>query len=431
VRRAEPLGALAAAAVVVVAIEAAVPHAEYRYGPECIAVALALAAVWRRRDRLSPAPLVALAVALPAAVAAVHLARGVHGDRDLELVYQPQGQSLLDGTYPHSEYPPGAVLLFAFEALVRDARSVNPFAMAVCAGATVWGLCALRSGIARWLAAAVALWPVNAYFWEFKYDLLPTALLVLGLVLAGRGRWASSGALLGLGAAAKWSPGLAFLVLAVWLVAGGRPREALRHSAGFVLAAAVVVVPPLAWSPGAVWASVSKQAPRGITPESFWYLPFRAIGQASRPDAVFAPAAVPHWANTVAVVAQVLVVAAIVAGVALTRPSLPAALVAAASAPATFLLLNKVFSAQYAVTILAAGAFAAGALVAEAARRVLLVVGLLLVATAANVFVYPIGRHWLLASLLLFVTALTAFLELLRSTILHVGFTPARYPPQS
>ena len=39
-------------------------------------------------------------------------------DVDTSEVYRDQGNALLDGDYPRSEYPTGAVLLFAFEALL-------------------------------------------------------------------------------------------------------------------------------------------------------------------------------------------------------------------------------------------------------------------------------------------------------------------------
>jgi hypothetical protein len=413
-RRLDPNLALAAAAAFTVAIEA-VTRSQARYGPECVLTAAALAHAWRQRERLSASAVVALGAALPALVAAVHLAKHVSGDIDVQHVYPSQGRSLLDGTYPHSEYPPGAVLLFAFEQLVRTARSVNPFAMAVCQGATVWSLSRLRGG--AWFAALVALWPTNAFFWEFKYDALPTALLVLGVVAALDERWAAAGVAFGLGAAAKWTPGIAAVVLAGWLLGRRQTREAARLAFAAFAAFAVVVVPFLVWSPGAVWASVSKQAPRGLTPESVWYLPLRAVGAAHAPGAVYEPAAVAHAADTAAVVVQVAVTALLVAIAARRSTTLAGAAVLASAAPATFLLLNKVFSAQYLVTVAAALCTAAVLL-----RRPALAV-LVAVAATANVLVYPIGRFWLGASLVLFATALAA-----AALAVQGAFTLARYP---
>jgi len=398
-----PNAVLGASALITVLIEAVGPHRAARYGPECAVAAIALAIAWVSRERIDTRVVVALAVALPAALAVVHLARGIAGDIDVASVYPSEGGSLLHGTYPHSEYPPGAVVLFAFETWVGSARSVNPFVMAACQGAVAWAIASLRSGDARWLAGAVAVWPASAFFWEFKYDALPAALLVVGLVFALRERWALAGAFLGVGAAVKWTPGLAFLILVLWLVALGRRRDAVRHATAFVAAAAVVVVPFLAWSPGAVWSSVSRQAPRGLTPESLWYLPLRALGRASQPGAIYEAASVPSWVNRLVVVVQVLLLVALAVYVVWRRPPLRGAVAAAAPAPVLFLLLNKVFSAQYLLVILAAGCVA-GALV-ERGRTIAV---LLLLAATANVLVYPLGVAWRPASVVLFVCALAA-----------------------
>ena len=401
--RLSPNAVLGASALITVLIEALGPHRAARYGPECVVAAIALAIAWLSRDRLDARVVVALAVALPAALAVVHLARGIAGDGDVATVYPSEGGSLLHATYPHSEYPPGAVVLFALETWVGSARSVNPFVMAACQGAVAWAIASLRSGDARWLAGAVAVWPANAFFWEFKYDALPAALLVVGLVFALRERWALAGALLGVGAAVKWTPGLSFLILVLWLVAVGRRREAVRHATAFVVAGAVVVVPFLVWSPGAVWSSVSRQAPRGLTPESLWYLPLRALGRASQPGAIYDAASVASWVNRVVVVVQVLVLVVLAVYVVRRRPPLEGAVAAAAAAPVLFLLLNKVFSAQYLLVILAAGC-AAAALV----ERGRIIAVLLLTAATANVLVYPLGLAWRPASALLFVCALVA-----------------------
>ena len=401
--RLNPNVVLAASALVTVLIEALGPTRAARYGPECAVAAVALAVAWLSRHRLDARVVVALAVALPAALAVAHLARGIAGDGDVRDVYPSEGGSLLHGTYPHSEYPPGAVVLFAFETWTASARSMNPFVMAVCAGAVAWAIASLGSADARWLAGAVAVWPANAFFWEFKFDALPAALLAVGLVFALRERWLVAGALLGLGAAVKWTPALSFVMLALWLVAVGRRRDAFRHSAAFAVSAAVVVVPFLAWSPLAVWSSVTRQAPRGLTPESLWYLPLHVLGRASQPGPIYNAAVVSSHTNQFVVVIQVLALVALAVFVVRRRPSLPGAVAAAAAAPILFLLLNKVFSAQYILVIIAAG-FIAAVLIGRSG----LVGLLLLVAATANLFVYPLTVGWRPASLLLFAATLVA-----------------------
>lgn len=418
--RVRPELGFALAALAVVAVEASTRSQE-RYGPECVFVALALVVGWKKREGLRARDIVVLAVAFPAAIAIVHLARGVSGDIDVQAVYQAEGTSLLRGTYPHSEYPPGAVVLFAIEDWVRSARSVNPFVMALCQGAISAALCSLRTVEARWLAAVVALWPVDAFFWEFKFDALPTALLVGGLAVALRERWALSGAILGMGAAVKWSPAVAAALLVIWLLAGRRRPAAARHVAGFSLAFLAITVPFLVWSPEAVLASVTRQAPRGITPESLWYLPLRLIGQARPSGAVFDAALVPHWTNAAAIAIQVLVLLALAAVLVWRHVDLPAAVAVAAVGPACFLLLNKVFSAQYVLTVLAAVCFGAAL-----AKRPRVVAILLALAAVANVFVYPIGRFWEAGSLLLFAAGLAAALWVVEGAVGR-----SRYPPVS
>jgi uncharacterized membrane protein len=287
--------------------------------------------------------------------------------------------------------------------------------MAVCQGATVWALTRLRGG--TWFGAFVGLWPTSAFFWEFKYDALPTALLVVGLVLALDERWALAGGAFGLGAAVKWTPAITCALLVLWLLSLRRVRPALAHALSAACTFAVVVVPFLVWSPSAVWASVSRQAPRGITAESIWYLPLRAVGKAT-PLRVYDAAIVPGWADTAAVVLQLGLLALLALLLVATRPRLPAAVAIAACGPAVFLLLNKVFSAQYILTVGAALAVAAVVL-----ERRLAVAVLVAIAGAANVFVYPIGRFWQGASVILFATALAAAVLLVNRAL-----TGSRYP---
>jgi Glycosyltransferase family 87 len=398
-----PAVAASLAALGIVAIEAAT-RSQARYAPECVLFGAAAWYAWRRRVELTTAFVVALAVVLPAVVASVHIARHVTGDIDVQSVYPAEGHQLLSGSYPHSEYPPGAVVLFAVEEWIRNPRSVNPYVMAICAGAIAWAICSLGTSVARWVALIVALLPVNLYFWEFKFDAVPTAFLALGGAAAVRRRFAASGVLFGIGAALKWSPAVAAALFAVWLVARRDVAAAAKHVLGFSAAFVAIVAPFLVWSPAGVWASVSRQAPRAITPESLWYLPLHAFGKASQPGAVYDAASVPHGADAAAVVIQVAVLLALATALAIRRPDLTSAAAVAVVGPAVFLLFNKVFSAQYLLTILAAGSLSA-----PLVGRTVVVAALLAVASAANALVYPIGRFWFTASFVLFACALAAF----------------------
>jgi len=251
------------------------------------------AIVWRGQDRLRLAPVLLLALGFQLGWIALHLALGVASDFDSRIIYAQQGNQLLHGRYPSSEYPPGAVLLFAFDALVsggsgQGVRVAEAFAMVPFQVATVAAIWALRTPHSRWFAALVGLWPLDAFFVEFKFDPAPTAALAVGLVLALRRRWTPAGIALGLGAALKWTPGLAALALLVWLVASRRSRDALRLALSFVVVFAAVNLVFVAVWPGRVAHAYTAQAARGITGESLFYVPLNLEGRAElAPDQPF------------------------------------------------------------------------------------------------------------------------------------------------
>lgn len=389
-----PHAALALAAAAVVALEAAFRTWE-SIGwllAQALVVAVALVLAWRAQDRLRLAPVLVIVGALHLALLLVHTGLEPVADRDSSLVFRWQGNALLRGDYPRSEYPVGAVLLFAVEAWLGggSTRFTNgllmiPFALA--AVAAVW-LTRARSASGPWLATLVAVWPLNAYHWQYKYDLAPAALLALGLLFAWRERWALSGVLLGLGAAVKWSPGLAAVVLAAWLLASRRTRDALAHVAAAVAVVALVHLPFLLTSPSEVAAAYTRQTGRSITPESVWYLLLRPFDLARVRTHISFSAGAPAWANVAAVVVQLAALAAIVAAAVAVRRRLRPAVALAAAAPAAFLLLNRIFSPQFVLVLFAAWAVMA-ALAVRSRREQLAVGAAMCAAASANAFVYP------------------------------------------
>jgi Glycosyltransferase family 87 len=373
----------------------------------------ALALVWRRQELLRLWPVLGLALVFQVGWVVLHLSLHVHADFDSIAVYPQQGNALLHGHYPDSEYPTGAVSLFAFEALVSGGgaeavRVANAFVMVpfqLMAVAAVWSL---RTRWSAWLAALVAVWPLEAFFWEFRYDLAPTAALLVGLALANRGRWVSAGAALGVGAALKWTPAAAAVVLVVWLLSSGRSRDAARHAIGFAGAFLVLTVPYLAVWPTQVLDAYPNQADRGINGESLPYQALRLVGRAHlRPDsAIWSSAVVPGWADPVATAFQAMCLALVLAVAVRVRGRQHAGVAVAALAPVVFLLTNRIFSPQYLVTIVAASA-AAAALVLRSRRELLLFAVPLLGATLANQLVYPSTRptFWWVAAGTLFLLA--------------------------
>jgi hypothetical protein len=264
--------------------------------------AVSLAAAWVRRERLTLPGILALGGAFHVLWVTIHLARGVAGDFDPVSLYPSQGQALLDGGYPESEYPPGAVMLFALETWLGDgaARTANSLLMIPFQLLCVVAVWMLRTRWSSWLAACVALWPMNAFYWEFRFDLVPTALLLVGLVLAYRNRWYEAGFVLGLGTVAKWIPALAGAALLLWLIRNRRFTSSAAHLAGLAVPILLVNVPLLLWKPSELLGAYTFQNARTITAESFVYLPLRLIGVAQPGYWYHVAADVPGWANRAA-----------------------------------------------------------------------------------------------------------------------------------
>lgn len=421
-RRPDPHLALAAGAALVVAAEAG-----YRTWISdawlFLQAAIALAGLvyaWREQERLRGRVVLALTAGFALAWMTLHLAVDVTADRDSDTLFRWQGNALRRGDYPRSEYPLGAVLLFAFEAWIGGGatRAVNAFLMIPFHVGCVGAVLATRTRFAPWLAAVVGLWPLNAYYWEFKFDLVPAALLAFGLVLALRARWGVSGFVLGLGALVKWTPGLAAVVLVAWLLASRRGREAVSHAVVFVATVVLVYVPFLIWSPSEVLHAYDRQSGRTITAESVWYLLLRPFDLARVRSHISFSAGAPDWANVAATVAQLLLLVVVVAVAVRARGNLRAGVVAAAAAPVVFLVTNRIFSPQFIVIVFVAVALA-GALLARTAREQLALGLALAAASFGNAFVFPFALPyydvtWQLASFVLFACALAATGWLLR-----------------
>ena len=410
-----PMWALAVGAVLVVLLE--IGRVEAGGGDyvwliaEAAAAGAALLIAWRGQEQLRLVPLLVLAAGYHLALVWSHIAADIPVDFDVS-IFTSQGQSLLDGDYPRSEYPTGAVSLFALETWLGDdsARTPNALLMIPFQLAAVAAVWSLRTRWSAWLAALVALWPLNLYAWEFKFDLVPAALLAVGLALAYRERFGLAGIVLGAGAAVKWTPALAALALLVWLLASRRTREGVRHAAGFVVAFAALTLPYLAWEADDVLAAYEIQGGRTITGESLPYLPLHWLGQAELGEDFTHAAVVPGWADPAATVVQLLLVLGVLAIAWLVRGRLAAGVAVAAIAPAAFLLTNRIFSSQFLVVLLVTWAVAI-ALLARTRREQLLLGSAAAAASLFNAFVYPFvlpgpSGIWEPASALMFAVAL-------------------------
>jgi len=411
--RLDPNITLAAAAVAIVATEAAYRTwiSDAWLVLEALVAAAALFHAWRRQDRLRLGPVLAVIGGLQLALFGVHVALDVIGDKDSSVVYRWQGNALRRGDYPRSEYPLGAVLLFGLEAWLgggttRNANALLMAPLAVLTSAAVW---LTRMPYAPWLAALIGFWPANSFFWQYKFDLAPAALLVVGLVLALRGRWGLSGVVLAAGTLVKWTPALAVVALVAWLLTTRRVRDAIVHAGAFAATLALVYVPFIVWSQTEVLAAYERQSGRSITPESVWYLLLRPFDLAHVRTHISFSAGAPRWANVGAGLLQAAVVLALVAAAARARTQ-RAAVALAALVPVAFLLTNRIFSPQFMLVAFAAWALAA-ALVVRTRREQLWVGAAMAVAALANEFVYPFAlpRYevtWVLCSAILFATSL-------------------------
>ena len=369
-------------------------------------VSIALVGVliaWEGQKRLRLVPVLGCALLLGAGWLALHLLIGVEPDQDLTF-YGEDGGAVLDGTYPRSEYPTGAVALFTLETWLEGEppHVLHAAAMLGFHLVTVAAIWSVGTPWSAWLAAFVAVWPLNLFHWELRYDLAPTAFLIVGLVLAVRERWGLAGAALGVGAALKWSPALAALGLAAWLLSRREGRSVVSLAAGFAVAFAVLTVPFLAWDAGNVLGAYELQGDRGVTGESVWYLPLAVVGLATAGANPSDDAGVGAWLNIGVTLVQVSVVAALVVLAARVH-SRGHAVALAALAPAAFLLTNRVFSSQFLVLLVAVWALAAALVVVS--DREQLAVGLAMAgATFANALVHPytVPVAWELASAVMF-----------------------------
>ena len=405
---------LGAAAVVVLVLEflrgvAAVGTSPVWPVLEGTVAGAALLFAGQRQHELRLFPTLAFAVAFQLAWVGVHLAHGVPSDFDSRVIYSSEGQELLHGTYPTSEYPPGGVLIFALDSLLAGShtRVSHAFVMIPFQALLVYGIWSLRTRWSAWFALVLAFWPANAFITEFKFDGVVAALLVLGAVYALRERWAVAGALFGLGAAVKWTPALTVAALFLWLLASDRARLAARFAGAALAAFLLVNVPFLVWSPHAVLEAYRIQGTRGITGESLPYLPLRALGLA-HPREIWFPAVVPGWAKPAAIAVQGLVLLMLFAAVVAVRTKPRAAVSIAVLCPVVFLVFNRIFSPQFLIVMIAAW-FVAGSLLARDRADQLLLAFLALGASLANALVYPtLARFWTVFSGFLFLFALAA-----------------------
>ncbi|MGY1724903.1 glycosyltransferase family 87 protein [Blastococcus sp. SYSU DS0533] len=239
--------------------------------------------------------------------------------------------------------------------LLPDALPVQSYYVVTCLLLSVCALLVTRgvlglAGRRPWDAAMVGLSPVLLVHAFTNWDLLAVALTTLAMWAWARHRPAVAGVLLGLGVAAKLYPLLVLGVLFPLCLRAGRLRAWLT-AAGAAAAAWLAVNLPVAVLAPENWARFfSLNRSRGANPESIWAMLIHWSGGTFL-DGPLAEGQPPGQLNAVVAVLLVLSVAA-TTWLALAAPLRPRVPQLAFLLVAAFLLLNKVYSPQYALWLL-------------------------------------------------------------------------------
>jgi uncharacterized membrane protein len=232
---------------------------------------------------------------------------------------------------------------------VQSYTVVTSLLLAVCALVTTRALLPL-TGRRPWDTAMVALSPVLLVYAYNNWDLLAVALTTLGMWAWARRRPGLAGVLLGLGVAAKLYPVLVLGALFLLCLRAGRLGAWFR-AAGAAAAAWLAVNLPVALAAPENWGwffAFSRQRP--ANPESIWNILLTASDDRIL-DGPLGAGETPSVLNAVVAVV-LLALAAGVAWLVLAAPVRPRVASVAFLLLAGFLLLNKVYSPQYALWLL-------------------------------------------------------------------------------
>ena len=218
-----------------------------------------------------------------------------------------------------------------------------------------------------------------------RYDLWPTLLALGGLVALVYERPVLSGALLGLGFAAKLWPGVLIPLAIVYLWRRRGERSAAEAVASFVVVAALCFIPFALLEPHGLWASIAGQFNRPLQVESLGAAVLMALehlGMATHEtitshgaQALTGPGA--RAAAGLSTSAEMFAVIGILIAYARRRtPSTEALLLAAAATVAALVAFDKVLSPQYLIWIVPFVALASGRAGIAAGCFLLLALGL-------------------------------------------------------
>ncbi len=213
---------------------------------------------------------------------AVTFLPGPWGDESVTdlFLYRSYADLFLDGLLPYRdvafEYPPLAAPLLAAPALLGSGDDAYRLTFAVLALGLAAILVALVGGLARrtggdprraMLAAAAAPLFTGAML-RTHFDLAPVVLTLGALLLLVSNRPRAGLAVLGAAVMTKGFPVVALPVALAWLIAHGRPREALEGTAALALVVIAVAAVATALSPAGAADAVNYHVDRPAQVES-------------------------------------------------------------------------------------------------------------------------------------------------------------------
>ena len=324
--------------------------------------------------------------------------------------YQEHATAIRAGHVPYRdfpfEYPPAALPPMLLPAYMSWIYATS-FAvlMGVCGAACIVAarsaLSAVGAGTARTWAVLLAIGVsplVLGSLFDTRFDLWPTLLAVGALAALVGERPVLSGALLGLGFAAKLWPAVLLPIALVHLWRRKGRAAALAHLAAFVPVAAACFLPFAIIAPDGLRAMFADQLSRPLQVESLGAAVLMAAEHLGmRPlatiDSHGAQALSGHGAGLAANLSTVLEIAAVVAvWIVFARrrdPDGEAVLLAAAAAVAALIAFDKVLSPQYLIWLVPFVFLVRG-------ERGLLAGGLLFLALGLTQAWFPV-HYWSLA----------------------------------
>jgi len=303
------------------------------------------------------------------------------------------------GNVPYSDqptglaYPPAALVPWLLASYMRWSYATSfAILMGVCG---VGCIALIATTLRRVEASAARIWAALLLFavsplalgslFGTRYDLWPTVLALGGVAALVQERPILSGALLGLGFAAKLWPGalLPLALVHLWRRRGAGP--AADAGIAFAVVAAACFVPFALLEPHGLWSSISSQFDRPLQVESLGAAVLMAaehLGLATYTtidagggQALTGPGA--GLAAGLSTAAEVLAFVGILIAYARRRThSADALLMAAAATVASLVAFDKVLSPQYLIWIVPFVALASGSTGFAAGAFLLLALGL-------------------------------------------------------